>query len=87
MIGPLDADAVGELERHLRQLVVAGSRFVVLDVSGAESWCPTMVDLLGRMQRRLTGRRGMISMVGMSSELLATADAPPERTKVLSAAR
>jgi hypothetical protein len=81
--GFLDADAVERLAAHLQGFLEAGVRFVTIDAHDVLRADPRLVPLLGRAQRRLTRRHGLLTMTGLHPSLLAADDAsgPVDRPK------
>lgn len=77
--GFLDGDAVERLAAHLHGFLEAGVRFVAIDAHGVIRADPGLVPLLGRAQRRLTRRHGLLTMTGLHPSVLAADDAsgPP----------
>ena len=62
--GDIDRDAVNKLRHHLQALVRAQARFIVVDLTAAPACDAQLLAGLSSTQRRLTSRRGMISVVG-----------------------
>jgi anti-anti-sigma regulatory factor len=90
--GRVDAQLVGTLGQLLRVLLRTHARFIVLDLARAVAWDSALLELVLRTQRRLGGRAGMISMVGVdpTARVPAAPDGPAgpaPRPAVLAPAR
>ncbi|MCD2195924.1 STAS domain-containing protein [Actinomycetospora endophytica] len=63
--GLLDAEAVDRLAAHLYGFLESGVRFITVDAHDVIRADPSLVPLLGRFQRRLTRRHGLLTMTGL----------------------
>lgn len=72
-LGYLDADAVDRLAALLQGFVDAGVRFVTVDARDVVRADPALVPMLGRFQRRLTCRHGLLTITGLHPTALDTA--------------
>jgi len=70
--GDIDTATVDRLEAHLQ--VPLGVRFLTIDASAVDSYDPAQLDLLGRAQRRLARRHGLLSVRGLHPHLLRAAE-------------
>ncbi|MDQ4115438.1 MAG: STAS domain-containing protein [Actinomycetota bacterium] len=68
--GDIDAAVVDRLEEHIDGLLAAATRFLMIDAVAVDSYDAELLELLGRTQRRLTPRRGMLQVRGLHPNLL-----------------
>lgn len=73
--GDMDAATVDRLGSHLHAHP-AGVRFLTIDASAVPGYDPGLLDLLGRTQRRLARRHGLLSVRGLHAHLLPAAGPP-----------
>lgn len=69
--GDIDAVAVSRVAAHIGEVRAAGARHLMIDAAAVDSYDQALLDLLGRTQSRLAGRRGMLQVRGLHPSLLA----------------
>lgn len=69
--GDIDAFAVSRVGAHISDVWAAGARYLMIDAAAVDSYHEALLDLLGRTQSRLAGRRGMLQVRGLHPSLLA----------------
>ncbi len=91
--GEIDAPVVDRLGSHIDQFLVMDIRFLMMDATAVDSYGTTLLDLLGRTQRRLGWRRGWLRVRGLHPALLedpvqeALPEELPPPTSILSRER
>lgn len=84
--GEVSAETVRKLRHHLEGLLKAGARFIVVDLTGTAPADPLvdtrLLGLLGRTQRMLTPRKGMITMTGIDPLRATTTQTSPALSAV-----
>lgn len=71
--GDIDAAVVERLGSHLDDVLARTTRFITIDAAAVDSYDDGLLDLLGRTQHRLGGRRGLLRVRGLRPCLLASA--------------
>ncbi len=64
VIGECSPDGVGELRQRVDGLLIAGARFVLVDLSEAGEVAPSMSSALAPAARQFSRRNGWLRMVG-----------------------
>ena len=64
VIGTCDHEGVAELRQRLDGLLIAGARFVLVDLTAADDVASTTPGALAAVGRQLTRREGWLRMVG-----------------------
>ncbi len=77
--GDIDAATVDRLGVHIDELLAAGTRTLMIEMSGAYSCDAALLDLLGHTQHRLGLRRGLLRVRGLHPSLLPSPDTGAER--------
>ncbi|WP_130291916.1 hypothetical protein [Pseudonocardia sediminis] len=72
--GDLDAEMLDRLAAHIKDAFSARQRFLAIDVSAVTRSVPGLLDLLGRTQRRLARRHGLLTVRGFRPHLLPGVD-------------
>jgi hypothetical protein len=67
VIGAFGDEGVAELRRRVDGLLIAGARFVLVDLSGAGEISPSTSSTLAAAGRQLSRRDGWLRMVGHDS--------------------
>nr|WP_147201271.1 STAS domain-containing protein [Pseudonocardia asaccharolytica] len=74
MTGPLNVGATAELAQRVEGLLVAGARYLVVDLSQAHGVRPGVLRLLTTTSQRLMASRGWLKLSGAGPTLLAELD-------------
>jgi anti-anti-sigma regulatory factor len=64
VIGECGHEGVAELRQRVDGLLIAGARFVLVDLTGASEVAPTTSAALAAARRQLTRRKGWLRLVG-----------------------
>lgn len=88
--GDVDAFAVIRVGVHIQGLHAVGVRFLLIDGTAVDRYDAALLDLLGRVRRRLRGRHGTLRVHGLHPSLLAepvpdpvaAGSAPPRHASV-----
>jgi len=75
VIGACGHEGVAELRQRVDGLLIAGVRFVLVDLTGAGDVAPTTGAALAAAGRQLTRRKGWLRMVGHDSSSAARYEA------------
>lgn len=71
VIGPFDHEGVAELGQRIEGLLIAGARYVLVDLTGACGIAPTTSAALAPVDRQLARRKGWLRMIGHDSSTSA----------------
>jgi hypothetical protein len=63
MVGAADAGSIDELRQRLDGLLVAGARYLLVDLTRAGRCDPAVISVLGRAAGRLAARRGWLRVL------------------------
>ncbi|MFC5996366.1 STAS domain-containing protein [Pseudonocardia hispaniensis] len=74
VVGMLDHEAVAELCRRTAGLLVAGARYLVVDLSQAHGAHAELLGMLAGVSRRLVARRGWLKLVGAGPAVMEELD-------------
>jgi anti-anti-sigma factor len=87
--GDLDLDGIGQLQKWLDDMLDAGARLLVADLSRVAGCDGRLFDLLARSHHMLDCRGGWLRLVGLGPSVLAALDqaALPEVLLVYRASR
>jgi hypothetical protein len=77
--GRFDAVAIARLAVELEELVANRTRFITIHAAALTACEPGMLSLLGRTQRRLESRRGMLTITGLPRRVLPDTESTAER--------
>ncbi len=75
VIGPCGHEGVAELRQRVDGLLIAGARFVLVDLTSAGDVAPTTSAALAAAGRQLTRRKGWLRTVGHDSSSAARYEA------------
>ena len=75
--GRLNGDGLRRLQRRLDELLDAGARLLVADLSGVSGVDGRLVDLLARTDQLLRRRGGWLRLVGLGSSVMKAPDQTP----------
>ena len=75
VVGTCGHEGVAELRQRVDGLLIAGARFVLVDLSGAGEVAPTTNAALAAAGRQLTRRNGWLRTVGLDSAAAARYEA------------
>lgn len=81
--GVLDHGGIAVLSRRLHDLMEAGARFVVVDLSEVTSCDPLVLRVMSAAVRRLSVRQGWLRLIGIQpsvAAMLNTAELPDHFT-------
>ncbi|GEL20293.1 STAS domain-containing protein [Pseudonocardia asaccharolytica] len=72
--GMLDQESAAELRQRATGLLVAGARYLVVDLSQAYGAHPGILGLLAAASRRLTARQGWLKLTGAGPAVMEKLD-------------
>lgn len=73
--GDVDGATVARLRQHIADFLADTTLFIVIDARAVESYDQNLLDLMGRTQRRLGRRRGMLRVLGLHPALMTDPEA------------